>query len=347
MSISNRQQQIMIALLTGSSSLPQLLQQPIFAEVTERTLQRDLNELIEAGLVNRHGEARAITYSATTVGKLGIILSEQQLSQLFANEKRPDLHYDFDRLDILRTAHLFTTEEQRQLDGHNGVFQKKLKTASTDIIRRERERITIELSWKSSQFEGNTYSLLETETLLKEGVPAAGKTQEETTMVINHKKALDFSGQHKELFAKDLKVQTIIELHKLLAKGLFSHGLREQLVGITGSVYKPLDNKFQIEDELKRLCEVINAKQSVYEKALLAFTYICYLQPFNDGNKRTGRILANAILYAHNSFPLSLRAVDVNTYKLAILAFYELGILGNAKQVFVGQAKFAAENYAI
>lgn len=118
-------------------------------------------------------------------------------------------------------------------------------------------------------------------------------------------------------------------------------------MGITGSVYRPLENKFQIEDELKRLCAVINGKPSVYEKALLAFTYICYLQPFNDGNKRTGRILANAILYADNSFPLSLHAVNVNTYKLAILAFYELGILGNAKKVFIDQAKFAAENYSI
>lgn len=98
---------------------------------------------------------------------------------------------------------------------------------------------------------------------------------------------------------------------------------------------------------MQKLCEVINSKQNIYEKALLAFTYICYLQPFNDGNKRTGRVLANAILYAHDSFPLSLRAVNVNTYKLAILAFYELGTLGNAKQVLVDQAKYAAENYAI
>lgn len=331
----------------GSDSLSRIMQAPAFAEVTERTLQRDLNDLIELGFVTRQGEARAITYSTTLNGRLNLALSENQLEQLFTTEERPALHYDFGRLDTLASTNLFTTPEEEQLDAYNKTFQDKLKTAPNDIIRRERERITIELSWKSSQFEGNTYSLLETETLLKEGIPATGKTREETTMVLNHKKALDFSEQHREIFAKDLQVQTIIELHKLLAEGLFDYGLRERLVGITGSVYRPLDNKFQIEDELTRLCSVINAKQSVYEKALLAFTYICYLQPFNDGNKRTGRILANAILYAYDSFPLSLRAVDVNTYKLAILAFYELGILGNAKQVFLSQAKFAANNYAI
>lgn len=347
MNISNRQQQVIVSLLSGSNSLSALVQLPEFSEVTERTLQRDLNELIEQDLVVRQGEARAVSYIVTPVGKLGLTLPEERLEILLANEERAGLRYDFDRLEVLRTTPLFTEEEQKLLDVYNQAFQEKLKTAPPDIIRRERERITIELSWKSSQFEGNTYSLLETETLLKESIAAKGKSQEETTMVLNHKKALDFSEQHREVFAKDLGVQTIIELHKLLAEGIISPGLRERLVGITGTVYKPLNNKFQIEDELKHLCDVINAKQSVYEKALLAFTYICYLQPFNDGNKRTARILANAILYAHDSFPLSLRAVNVNTYKLAILAFYELGILGNAKQLFIGQAEFAAENYAI
>jgi len=300
-----------------------------------------------SGFVERHGEARAVSYTVTGSGRINLAPSDGQLEAIFGKEDRRALGYDFGRLDVLNNTSLFMLEEAKELDGFNKIFQKKLKTASVDIIRRERERITIELSWKSSQFEGNTYSLLETETLLKEGIPAKGKTQEETTMVINHKKALDFSEEHRKEFASNLQVQTIIELHKLLAEDLFDYGLRERLVGITGSTYKPLDNRFQIEDELRRLCEVINTKQDVYEKALLAFTFVCYLQPFNDGNKRTGRILANAILYAHDSFPLSLRAVDVNTYKLAIVAFYELGTLGNAKRVFIGQARFAAENYAI
>jgi Fic family protein len=347
MSLSDRQRQIMASLLAGDTPLPHLIRLPQFSKVTERTLQRDINELIELGLVARQGVARATAYSVTSKGRIDLSLSEEQLTAIFNDEGRAELRYNFDRLEVLQSKPLFNEGEKLTLDNYNRVFQEKLETAPADIIRRERERITIELSWKSSQFEGNTYSLLETETLLKEGIPARGKSQEETTMVLNHKKALDFSEQHRDTFANDLQLQTIIELHRLLADGLFDSGIRERLVGITGTTYKPLENKFQIEEELHHLIDVINSKQNVYEKALLAFTYICYLQAFNDGNKRTGRILANAILYAHDSFPLSLRGVDVNTYKLAILAFYELGILGNAKQVFINQAKFAAENYAI
>ncbi len=347
MDISTRQQRIMTSLLAGLNTLPQLISLQHFENVTERTLQRDLNELIEKGLVNRTGEARAVNYNVTPYGKINLTLSEVQLEDIFANEDRAGLTYDFDRLDLLSDTPLFSVDEIKVLDKYNSTFQSKLKSASKDIIRRERERITIELSWKSSQFEGNTYSLLETETLLKEGIPAPGKSQEETTMILNHKKALDFIEANSELFASDLKSQSIIDLHKFLADGLFDYDIRERGVGITGSAYVPLDNRFKLQEELERLCMVINSKKSVYEKALLAFTYICYLQVFNDGNKRTGRILANAILYSDGSFPLSLRAVNVNTYKLAILAFYEFGILGNAKKVFIDQAKFAAENYAI
>lgn len=347
MKVSNRQQQIMISLLTGSNSLPTLLRQPAFTEATERTLQRDLSKLVEGGLVSRQGEARAITYAVTTQGKINLTIQESNLEEAFANEDRPKIHYDFERLDILKFFPLFSDSEQQKLKEYNKIFFEKLKNAPKDIVKRERERITIELSWKSSQIEGNTYTLLETESLIKEGIPAAGKSQEETIMILNHQKALDFSAQNRDLFSGAMTEQTIIELHKILGKQLIDSGIRERFVGITGSAYRPLDNKFQVEGELKKLCEVINSKQNVFEKALLAFTYICYLQPFNDGNKRTARILANAILYTNDSFPLSLRAVSVNTYKLAILAYYELGTLGNAKQVFVDQAKFAAENYAI
>lgn len=347
MAISLRQQEILIALLGGGVSLTSLLKLPVFADVTERTLQRDISELVERGLVGREGEARAVTYHVTVRGRLNITLPNQRLEAMFAEESRPMLPYDFERLEALKQADLFSLEERDTLEKCNAMFRSKLATAEPDIVRRERERITIELSWKSSQIEGNTYTLLETESLIKEGVPAPGRSKEETIMVLNHKRALDFTAEQKELFTRPLTTHTIIDLHRILAKDLMSDGLRVQSVGITGSAYRPLGIKSQIQEELGRFCDVVNAKEDIFEKALLAFVYICYLQPFNDGNKRTARILANAILDAHTSFPLSLRAVSVTEYKLAILAFYELGILGNTKQVFVGQAQFAADNYAI
>ena len=36
------------------------------------------------------------------------------------------------------------------------------------LLQKEFERLTVELAWKSSKIEGNTYTLIETETLLKD-----------------------------------------------------------------------------------------------------------------------------------------------------------------------------------
>ena len=347
MELTLRQQQILIVLLKTGSSLPEILKQQQLAEVTERTIQRDLSVLEGKNLVKRQGRARAVTYTITQKGRVNIYLSNQVIEGIFDEENRSKITYDFSRLEVLKTISLFTDIESKELAKNNDIFYQKLITAPKDILKRERERITIELSWKSSQIEGNTYTLLETESLINQGISAVGRSQEETRMILNHKKALKFTEDNRELFTNRITKNTVIDLHAILAEDLMEKGLRERLVGITGSAYQPLDNKFQVEKELERLCELINGKNDVFEKALITFVYVCYIQPFNDGNKRTARILANAILFAHDCFPLSLRAIDVNTYKLAILSYYELGILGNAKKVFTDQAKFAADNYAI
>jgi Fic family protein len=40
-----------------------------------------------------------------------------------------------------------------------------------------------------------------------------------------------------------------------------------------------------------------------------------YLQPFTDGNKRTSRLLANAVLLAQDYPPVSFFTADETTYK--------------------------------
>jgi hypothetical protein len=59
-------------------------------------------------------------------------------------------------------------------------------------LKKEYERLTVELNWKSSHIEGNTYSLLETEALLKDRQEASGHSKEEAIMILNHKKTLDY-----------------------------------------------------------------------------------------------------------------------------------------------------------
>ncbi|HQQ21675.1 MAG TPA: cell filamentation protein Fic, partial [Bacteroidales bacterium] len=91
--------------------------------------------------------------------------------------------------EILKECNLFTSNELKELNSLQKNFENNISPLSEIEYKKEFERLAIDLSWKSSQIEGNTYSLLETERLLKEKETAAGKTKEEATMLLNHKEA--------------------------------------------------------------------------------------------------------------------------------------------------------------
>ena len=114
-----------------------------------------------------------------------------------------------------------------------------------------------------------------------------------------------------------------------------------------GSKYKPLDNIHQITDAVEELSRAVRRIKSPYAKALLALLGVSYVQPFEDGNKRTSRLMANALLMAHACAPLSYRSVDEAEYREAMLVFYELNSIGAFKKIFIGQYDFAARNYAV
>ncbi len=224
-------------------------------------------------------------------------------------------------------------------------YLNNISDLSQNEYEKELERLAIDLSWKSSQIEGNTYTLLETERLLKEKETAAGKTREEAAMLLNHKNALDFIIKNID-YLDHLSVTKIEDIHSLLTKELaIKRNLRTRRVGISGTNYKPLDNKFQISEALKKSCHIINKKKNVFEKALLALVLLSYIQPFMDGNKRTARIISNAILLDAGYCPVSFRTVDSIDYKKAMLIFYEQNKIANFKEIFIAQFEFAVNNY--
>lgn len=247
--------------------------------------------------------------------------------------------------EILPKVQLFTQEELDTLYDAQKRFTDHLAEMTAVEYRKEMERLGIDLSWKSSQIEGNTYSLLETERLLKEKQTANGKTKEEAVMLLNHKDALDFILDVPD-YLTQLSLPRIEEIHALLVKELgVERSIRHRRVGITGTNYQPLDNEFQIREALEDTCQLINSKTDVFEKALLALLLLSYIQAFTDGNKRTARIISNGILIANNYCPISFRSVDSIDYKKAMLMFYEQNNVAAFKQIFIEQFLFAVKTY--
>jgi Fic family protein len=248
-------------------------------------------------------------------------------------------------LKELRDYQILFDEERAQLDETNALFQARLATRDSDILRRERERFTIELAWKSSRIEGNTYSLLETEELLKTAREAPGHAAEEAQMILNHKSALDLVAAWRNDFWQ-LDLDSVLQVHGLLVSGLhINKGIRRQPVGITGTNYQPPSSKNELERHLKTALGIANEKNHSLEAAIVISAMIAYLQPFSDGNKRTARLIGNAVLLAHNYAALSYRSVDEITYKKAVLLVDEQHSLYWYKRLFLEQFDFACKTY--
>ena len=315
-------------------------------EKSSRTLKRVLDQLVEKKLVDRVGANKGTRYSLSkSYGSLHSIDVDQYFEQdIDDREINESFNHDLLRQDLYQVD-IFTDSELTKLEGLQQEYQKNISELSSEEYQREIERLAIDLSWKSSQIEGNTYSLLETERLLKEKQTASGKTKDEAVMLLNHKDAIDFIVENPD-YLQELSTRKIEDIHSILTKELgISRNLRARRVGITGTNYRPLDNEFQIREAFSDMCDLINRKESVFEKALIALVLISYIQGFTDGNKRTARITSNAILIAHQHCPISFRTVDSIDYKKAMLVFYEQNNITAFKRIFIDQFEFAVKTY--
>jgi Fic family protein len=310
------------------------------------TIKRLLTQLLKENWVIQTGAGKGSKYSCSPHFQLCYPIDIHQYFKKEIDERIVKKSFDLDLIPTtLPQIMLFTATERAQLENLQAKFRANILQLSKKEYEKEMERLAIDLSWKSAQIEGNTYSLLETERLLKEKETASGKTKDDAIMLLNHKEAIDFIVEQKN-YLSPLTVMRIEDIHSLLVKELgVERNIRVRKVGITGTNYSPLDNEFQIKEALYQMCALINDKVSIFEKALLALLLLSYIQPFVDGNKRTARIISNAILIENGYCPISFRTVDSIDYKKAMLVFYEQNNFQPMKAIFIEQFEFAVKTY--
>lgn len=313
---------------------------------SDSTMKRLLSAAVKEGNIETAGRGPATKYKLTPQAHVTMPLDLATYFDKDIDEREVQESFNFDLIrNVLPKVEIFTKEELEVLNAAQMEFKKNTEGMTDLEYRKEMERLGVDLSWKSSQIEGNTYSLLETERLLKDKQTASGKTKEEAIMLLNHKDALDFVLDIPD-YLKELSVHRIEDIHSILTKELeVDRNIRHRRVGITGTNYRPLDNEFQIREALEDTCTLVNGKDNVFEKALLTLVLLSYIQAFVDGNKRTARITSNAILIANGYCPISFRTVDSIDYKKAMLMFYEQNNIAAFKKIFIEQFLFAVKTY--
>jgi len=210
------------------------------------------------------------------------------------------------------------------------------------------QKLLIDLSYNSSRLEGNTYSRLDTEKLVVEGITAEGKIHEESVMIMNHKEAILFLVENAEEIA--LNSFTIRNLHNLLSQDLLSNpescgSVRTIEVNIGKSTYKPLNNPHLLKEYLELIFVKAKKIEDPFEQSFFVLVHLSYLQAFEDVNKRTARLACNIPFIKGNLCPLSFTDVPRDDYLAALLMIYEINNVEPMRELFVNAYLRSCKQY--
>lgn len=212
------------------------------------------------------------------------------------------------------------------------------------------QRLLIDLSYNSSRLEGNTYSLLDTQKLLEDGISADGKIHEDAVMILNHKEAILFLVENAQEVT--LNTITVRNLHQLLSQDLISNpascgNVRSIEVSIGRSSYKPLDNQHLLKELLELILYKAQKIDNPFEQSLFLLIHLSYLQAFEDVNKRTSRLSCNIPFIKNNLCPLSFTDVSQDDYIASLLCVYEKNDITPMIDLFVWAYLRSCEQYSI
>lgn len=311
-----------------------------------KTLQRRLASLVQDGRIGRKGQGRGTRYfplvsqgrPATPLQKVTGHLRDispavfgtksLQKLQFLADPPylREKVSYNRRFLEDYapnQTSYL-PLELRRELYEEGKRFDGQL--AAGTYAQQISQRLLIDLSYNSSRLEGNTYSRLDTQRLVEEGLSSEGKVREEAVMISNHKETILFLVENVNDF--ELSGMVIRNIHHLLAQDLLSDpaslgAIRKMTVHVSHSAYQPLANPHQLGEYFELIALKAEAIDDAFEQSFFLLAHLSYLQAFEDVNKRTARLACNVPFFRHNLCPLSFVDVAQTDYVAAILALYE------------------------
>lgn len=178
--------------------------------------------------------------------------------------------------------------------GYN-LFLKKLNKSD---LQNYEEIVFTKYVYGSTNIEGNSYTLRETDLTLNEGITVAGKSTREFYEIENYAKLKHYLSQKKSI---QINTSLIKKIHSFILKNIDDDArgeFRKVDVGIRGSNFAPLPSPF-IEEEMQNLLRWHNQnKNNIHPIKLIALFHQKFeeIHPFIDGNGRVGREIMRLML---------------------------------------------------
>lgn len=181
----------------------------------------------------------------------------------------------------------------------------------------------IDFVYNTSALEGNAMTYPEVQTLL-EGVTVGGHKLSDEQQVLNQNKSVDYLFELIENKSFILDIDTFTSLHAFVAKeealkwGVFRSGH----VNIGGTDYE-VPHADTLEDIFTIGIEEIKKIHHPIVRAITMFLFAAKCQFFYDGNKRTSRLMMNAILIESGYPILNIKAKDRLEFNSMMVKFYD------------------------
>lgn len=344
--LSERQQTILDEFLEApdqSLSAGDLL---LVLGIPRTTLFRDLTVLVEAGLLLADSPTRNRTYRLNPDSRPYL---QWDLSR--PPQQRPETTYNPKLLEAYQpnTSYLLTSTQRSILTAAGQISGTNPPELGSKNYARLISTLLIDLAHASSNLENVPISWLDTKTLIEFGERPEGLDETELRIVLNHKAAIN----HLTTYAAEMQPlpRDLFDLHALIASGLIAETaavgtLRKRVVRFADSRYLPPDNPHLLKDAFELFCSKANAIRDPFEQAFFIMTFIPYLQPFQDGNKRTSRLAMNIPLLKNRLAPFSFADLRKRDYMFGLLAVYERGHHPFLAEAFVAAYCKTAPRYA-
>ncbi|WP_096697496.1 Fic family protein [Polaromonas sp. AER18D-145] len=362
------QQRILSAIRARAAGAPAVSSSELatLTGISLATLKRHLEQLVREQRLTRAGKARATRYSLPNDAIADLQNVAHAHSWMGATVSPPWSEPARALLDTLLSplaARNPVTYQRKFVDDYAPNVSSLLppnlaqalynegrmqgQQAAGTYARKVLEPLLIDLSWSSSRLEGNTYSLLATEQLFEKGVHDGSR---DAVMLLNHKRAIEFMVDAVPQYG--LTGPVISNLHSLLMQDLLDSAdalgaIRTKVVNISNTVYVPTQVPSLLAEMLNTIVERARLIKNPAEAAFFLWINLAYLQPFEDGNKRTSRLAANIPLMLYNCAPLSFLDVDPHDYALAMIGVYELLDVSLASELFAWTYRRALRKYAV
>lgn len=199
----------------------------------------------------------------------------------------------------------------------------------SELYSAEIKDLAVLWCYYSGKIEGNTYTYVETEALLKDGITSE-KRYEDAKMLKNLYNTFisELEYIHKEQNQEIIDERTFFRVHQSISTGLVSNeesgSLRTRAVRISGTNYIPPKNQQEIKSKLNEILFQQEGYTNPLEKAVYLHCNLARLQPFIDGNKRTARMIESIALMNAGIIPVySAKDSDILNYRKGLIAFYE------------------------